>query len=759
MSETAWRNVVRWGLGVLASAMFAVAGSGSAFAAGVTGAADNLRTGWYPDEPSLAPQRMATGRFQRIFEDQLRGQIYAQPLVANGTLLAVTEEDWAYGLDPVTGAVRWETQVGTAVEAGEGATIKCQPAGSRIGVTGTPVIDVEHNLAYFVATSYISGGSGPIGSYLHALELANGKEAPGFPVEITGHAQNLGSVTFEPLQQLQRPALLLMNGVVYAAFGSYCDNPPWEGWIVGVSTEGKVVAKWVTTAHGGSIWQSGGGLVSDGAGQILFSTGNASAEPGAWDPPVGSGKQTPEPEGSLAESVVRVEAQSNGELATTDYFSPFNSKFLDEEDLDLGSTPPVGLPSPYFGNTKIPHLAVVETKEGTAYLLNRDSLGGRAEKSNNVVQEISGLGGVWGAAGLWPGEGGYVDIPSAGYLHFFKYGEKSGAPALISETKSAEKMAFGSGSPIITSDGTTSGSGTLWIAWCPSNACDNAAAELRAYSPAGSEGARPLWQEKIGLASKFSRPDASNGYVYIGNREGHIIGFGVTAPPDFGRCLRKTGGRFKNAACTLASVPGDARFEWFAGPGPKNKFKTAMKAGARATVESVNHIKLTCSGETSQGEIRDATEVAGITLTFTGCETSGIKCASPGQVEGTVVTAPLEGVLGVQSVGTSPPLNNTLAVELHPASGPNIAEFSCGATPAVVRGSVLHKVTSNKMLTQAAEVLTASKGEQAPDKFAGGAVDAHTLERSTGGGEFEEAGLTITTTVTNEEAIEASSGN
>jgi hypothetical protein len=57
-----------------------------------------------------------------------------------------------------------------------------------------------------------------------------------------------------------------------------------------------------------------------------------------------------------------------------------------------------------------------------------------------------------------------------------------------------------------------------------------AEAELRAYNPASGESAEPLWQEKIGLATKFSRPGVSNGHIYIGNHEGHLISFSAKAP-------------------------------------------------------------------------------------------------------------------------------------------------------------------------------------------------------------------------------------
>ena len=42
-----------------------------------------------------------------------------------------------------------------------------------------------------------------------------------------------GQIAFDPVKQLQRPALLLANGTVYLAFGSHADSPPFHGWVLG----------------------------------------------------------------------------------------------------------------------------------------------------------------------------------------------------------------------------------------------------------------------------------------------------------------------------------------------------------------------------------------------------------------------------------------------------------------------------------------------------------------------------------------------
>jgi hypothetical protein len=521
---------------VLVAAALALCCAGSAFAE-VTGAADDLRTGWYPDEPSLAPGSVTESAFGQAFKASLKGAILAQPLVGNGTLLVVTEDDWAYGLDPVTGAVRWGKSFGTPVNSSE---LGCLDISPHVGITSTPVIDTASNIAYFVANSYLKGESGESGWYMHAVNLASGNEVSGFPLEISGTAENIAGVTLVGNKQLQRPALLMMEGVVYAAFGSHCDFTPYSGLIVGVATSGHLTTKWAVSSEGGSIWQSGGGLISDGAKQILFTTANANGTPGAGDPEKGPGDKPPE--GRLGESVVRLEVNSEGHLKATEFFSPANNAFLDETDRDLGSAAPIALPSQYFGTPADPNLLVQPSKTGELYLLNRNALGGMKQgpgETDLVIHEqgLGEYGGVWDGSAVWPGDGGYVYIPGVSkpntgsenfdYLRYFKYGVEGGVPKLSVAAKSSEEFGFGSGSPIVTSNGTSSGSAVLWITHCPygeTNHCEKA--ELWAYNAVPVEGKpKRLWTAPLGLASKFSRPDPSNGHVYVGNKEGQLFSF------------------------------------------------------------------------------------------------------------------------------------------------------------------------------------------------------------------------------------------
>jgi HYDIN/CFA65/VesB-like, Ig-like domain len=523
----------RWRLAAIASVVAIAVCCTSAGVAGaeVTGANDNLRTGWYPDEPELGPA--VAKNVQQAFSRQLTGSVYAQPLLADGQLLVATEGNWAYGLNPITGQTLWERQFGTPINALE-APIECGDL-PTLGITSTPVVDTSTNVAYL--TTNVKEGSSIVW-YMHAIELANkGHEASGFPVKIQGKAQNLPGVTFEASQEMQRPALLLMNGVVYAGFGSHCDREPYEGWIAGVSTSGVLTTMWAAATRGAGIWQAGSGLISDAPGQILFTTGNGGGASGEHDPPKGPGSNPPE--GRLGDAVVRVAVQTGDLLKAIDFFSPFEDAKLAGNDFDLGASAPIALPSQYFGTPSTPNLLVQSGKQGYVYLLNRENLGGMGqgpEGHDAVVQRIGKFGGVWDGAAVWPGDGGYVYLPAVSpaenteevgdHLRVLKYEVAEGRPSLSLAATSPDSFGFGSGSPIVTSDGTTSGSAVVWTTWCPNKACESA--ELRSYSPVPVE-AKPVLLSKlpIGQASKFSRPVASAGFVYVGNRKGALFAFSV----------------------------------------------------------------------------------------------------------------------------------------------------------------------------------------------------------------------------------------
>ncbi len=491
---------------------------------------DAARTGWYPDQSGLSPA-VVSASFGQEFSAAVDGQVYAQPVLADGTLVVATQNNNVYGLDPNTGAQKWVRSLGTPWNT---ADIGCGDVNPHVGVMATPTIDPATHTAYLTNKTYVSGTSGNAMWLMHAIDVGTGVERSGFPVTIRGFAQNAPTKAFVPTTQLQRPGLLAMNGVVYAAFGSACDMSPWRGWIAGVSTGGALKALWTTVTDdtdGAGIWQSGSGIASDGAGRMFVSTGNGGFA--LTGPTAGSN-----PPGDLGMAVVRLSVNGDGTLTAKDFFSP--AAATARGDLDLGSGGPVVLPDTSFGTTTIPHLMFEQGKDGYAYLLNRDKLGGYRKGpggSDAVVSRAGPFGGVWGKAGVWPGNGGYLYVVTAtatagaavggdGNLRVYKYGlDGLGKPKLTLAGTSSDRYGFGSGSPVVTSNGTTSGSALVWTTWEPNGSGTNA--QLRAYDPVPVNG-RPVlrWSAPIGIANKFSVPTFDANRVYVGTRDGHVLAFG-----------------------------------------------------------------------------------------------------------------------------------------------------------------------------------------------------------------------------------------
>ncbi|RPH68015.1 MAG: hypothetical protein EHM78_20275, partial [Myxococcaceae bacterium] len=338
-------------------------------ALGIGSSADDLRTGWYNNQPALAPASVSAPDFGKLFETQLDGQIYAQPLLAKGVVLVATETNNIYTLDPVTGAVLHHRQLEPPWNASD---LGCPDLAPKVGITGTPVIDIRdpgNVTAYFVTKSYQSGTSGPAVAWMHAVDIPTLAERTGFPVQIQGTADNQTGVNFDATYELQRPGLLMLGDTVYAAFGGLCDLGNYQGWVVGVNTAGNIRARWSAAAQfpGAGIWQSGGAPMADGPDTFIVATGNGDLvhEPTPGKPPPNV----------LAQAWVRLNVLGNGTLQATDFIAPYDAEALNAWDADFGSGGPVGLPDS-FGTPAFPHLGVAAGKQGFVYLLNRDDLGG-----------------------------------------------------------------------------------------------------------------------------------------------------------------------------------------------------------------------------------------------------------------------------------------------------------------------------------------------------------------------------------------------
>jgi hypothetical protein len=288
---------------------------------------------------------------------------------------------------------------------------------------------------------------------------------------------------------------------------------------------------------GGGIWQSGSAPVVDAQGNIYVATGNG-------DIPSSPKSGTDTSVHNFGEAVVEL-STSSGTLHPVNFFIPSDAKTLNVVDGDLGSGGPVALPAS-MGTPQEPHVLLDVGKEGIIYALNMNALGGYQHGplgSDAVPSETGPYGGVWSKPTVWPGDGGYVYIPTAatvgfqmnaGSLNVFQrmvsasgavYFQRVGAT-----TNSGNTFSFGSGKPIVTSNGTTSGSSLLWI--IHDGNLSGTGAQLQAYNPIpqnpGPNGTlQDVWNSPTFTSSKFSEPGVDNGIIYVGTKDGTLLGFGL----------------------------------------------------------------------------------------------------------------------------------------------------------------------------------------------------------------------------------------
>jgi hypothetical protein len=378
---------------------------------------NNARTGLNAHEIILTPSNVTSSGFGQLFTYPVDGYVYAQPLYLSNIIMAdnkphnvvfvATENDsvYAFDADDPTGAnapYLWLTSFLTNGET----TVPYQDTGTfdinpQIGITGTPVIDTVNGTLYVVAKT--KDAQGNYHQRLHALSVTTGLDKPGSPQEITATAQGIGDgsvngvITFNPLRQNQRPALLFSNGNVYITWASHGDvvgnalngayPEGYHGWVIAYHYDETQhtftqVGALNLTPNGvsnppalaaGGVWMCGDGPAADSAGNIYFITGNGDFN-GVSD---------------FGDSFIKLAP----DLSFTNFFSPYNQANLSVLDEDLGSGGIMLLPDTLAVNGHSP-LMIGAGKQGNIYLIDRNNLGLNAPLldsalfSDYVVQKL-----------------------------------------------------------------------------------------------------------------------------------------------------------------------------------------------------------------------------------------------------------------------------------------------------------------------------------------------------------------------------------
>ena len=494
---------------------------------------DNARTGQNLQELALTPATVNQTQFGKIFSCAVDGYVYAQPLYvpnlaipgqgSHNVVFVATEHDSviAFDADNTACAQLWTTsfidpRAGiTTVPSDDVLSADIVP---EIGITGTPVIDAQAQTLYVVAKTKENG---IYVQRLHALDITTGAEKFGGPIVIqasvpgTGDGTDGVNIPFNALTQNQRAALLLVNGVVYVAFGSHGDTDPYHGWLLGYDAATlQQVAAFNATPNGaqGGIWQTGGGPSADSAGNIFVITGN-----GTFDANAGGT--------DFGDSFLKLSA-SGGVLTPVDFFTPFNQAFLASADLDLGTTSPVLLPDQT--DTSHPHLAIGAGKDGNAYLVDRDNMGQFNPNDNTqIVQTIavsSSAFFVFGSPAFWQN-----NVYFAPNLDPLKAFHLSGG--LLSDSPTSQSSAtfgFLGASPMISANGSTDG-----IVWLLDNNAFATSGPSVLYAYDATDVSRELYdstqagsRDQAGPAVKFTVPTVANGKVYVAGQN-QVAVFGL----------------------------------------------------------------------------------------------------------------------------------------------------------------------------------------------------------------------------------------
>ena len=487
---------------------------------------DNARTGQNLNETILTTSNVNPSSFGKLFVLSADGKIDAQPLYlpnisaageTRNLLFVASEHGSVYAFDADFGTQIW--QVTTLLSAETPSDDHgCSQITPEIGVTSTPVIDPKsgpHGTIYVVAAS--KDTSGNYHQRLHALDVTTGAEEFGEPKEIqatypgTGDNSSGGNVIFDPGQQVDRPGLLLLNGVVYTSWGSHCDGRPYTGWIMSYNenTLAQVSVLNVTpNGNEGAFWMSGAGPAADSNGNIFALDAN-----GSFDTTLNA--QGFPSQGDFGNAFLRI-STSNNQLAVADYFEMSNQQSENDSDEDLGSGGALVLPDLTDSSGNTWHLAVGAGKDGNIYLVNRDSMGKFNPNANNIYQEIDGVlsGGIWSMPAYFNNIIYYGSVGSSIQAFSISNAQLGTSPA----SQTNDQFEYPGATPSISANGTNNA--ILWAAENTAPAvlhaydATNLANEL--YNSNQASGGR----DQFGTGNKFIVPTVVNGKVYVGTTNG-----------------------------------------------------------------------------------------------------------------------------------------------------------------------------------------------------------------------------------------------
>ena len=448
------------------------------------------------------------GQLQKLFQ-------VALPDIADGAPVYLSKVNTASGvrnlifvttrlghiaaLDAYTGALLWSKQYspgGCLINNNQSRNESCY-------TTSSPAIDPNRNFVY----SYGLDG------YVHKYAVGDGTEI------LTGGWPEL--TTLKGYDEKGSSALSIAtaaNGTSYlyvAQAGYPGDQGNYQGHITAINlTNGSqkvfntlcsnqsvhFVDSTVTSGTDcypetmGAIWARPGIIYDPYHDRILITTGNGTFAPAnnLW-----------------GDSVLSLNLDGSGNNGIPlDSYTPVNYQFLDNADLDLGSTEPVILPTT---NGKYPHLAVQGGKDSILRLINLDNMSGQSGvgiTGGEVFSTSVPMGGeILPQPAVWVNpadQSTWIFVSdSAGLASYQLKISPSGDPSLVLAWTSG-----GGSSPLVAN-------GVLFI---------SSSGLIRALNATNGS---LLWSDNRIGPIHWESPMVANGVLYISDQNGHLTAYSL----------------------------------------------------------------------------------------------------------------------------------------------------------------------------------------------------------------------------------------
>jgi hypothetical protein len=273
-------------------------------------------------------------------------------------------------------------------------------------------------------------------------------------------------------------------------------------------------------AGAAGIWMSGAAPAADSSSNFFLITGDGKF----------NANSATAPNRDYGDSFLKL----SGTLRVLQYFTPSNeaSYFINNTDFGAGGAAvlgdlPVGSP--------VMRLVIGGGKDGSLYVLNRDSMGGFGD--SHAWQIIPAdrdpnnprAGALFSVGALW---NGFLYVSRSG-MPLTAY-QLSTATAKFSPSRTATQpqggFAFPGGTPSVSASGTSNG--IVWVLdnshFCTQHSSRCGPTVLHAYEAADIT--NELWNsaaveaDRAGNAIKFVVPTVANGKVYVGTRGNNMGG-------------------------------------------------------------------------------------------------------------------------------------------------------------------------------------------------------------------------------------------